>query len=178
MTMRRWFGAAVLALAGFLPGLSSAAGVDYGQEPPASVIVDHGGLEWIWAGPCSRGGDSCGVSTELFGFHDPSQTEWALWSDRGELITAFTGKCGSPWLSPFHNHCDQDDLVNGHIWHAFANDICSPPYFNGCEAGTTETFFVRDHIGTVAEPQALALSLAGIAMIGWARRRRQLALAA
>ena len=126
-------------------------------------------MEWIWAAPCSNGLDSCGAPTELFGAHDPSQAEWALWSDLAELIIAFTGKRGSPWLPPFHNHCDQADLVDGHIWHAFANDLCDPLYVNGCEEGSTEIFFVRDHIGAVADPHALVLSLAGIAMIGWAR---------
>lgn len=169
--------ASLLALAGSAfattangPSFASNAGVDFGNPPPASVIVANGGLEWIWAAPCSEGPGSCGAPTHHSGFRTPTLAEWATWADRATLVAAFTGKCGSPWMSGFHNHCDGSDLANGHIWGAAVNGICDPSYFNGCVAGTTESFLVRG----VPEPQTYALMAAGLGLVGFmARRRRQ-----
>lgn len=174
------FSAALLALSGSVFALSTVAGggaagpspmagADYNTPPPASVLVVHGGYEWIWAAPCSEGPGSCGAPSHLFGFDTPTDAQWGTWASRSDLVAAFSGKCGSPYMSAFHSHCDGTDFTNGHIWHAFANGICDPAYFNGCEAGTTESFLVR----AVPEPQTYALMLAGIGLVGWAARRRR-----
>lgn len=150
-------------------GPNPMAGADYNTPPPSSVIVSHGGYEWIWAAPCSEGAGSCGAPSHLFGFDTPTSDQWATWASRADLLAAFSGKCGSPYMSAFHNHCDVGDATNGHIFHAFANGICDPSYFNGCEAGTTESFLVR----AVPEPQTYALMVAGLGLVGWVARRRR-----
>lgn len=148
------------------------AGVDFGTAPPSSVIVLHGGKEWIWAAPCSEGADSCGAPTPHSGFNTPTAADWGTWADRSALVAAFNDPqlCGSPWMSSIHNHCDSSDLVNGHIWQA--PGLCDPNYFNGCEAGTTETFYVRS-VGAIPEPETYALMIAGLSVVGWMTRRRQ-----
>lgn len=181
--MRRSLYALFLVALAAVAGPVSAAGVTYNTPPPASVIVVEGGLEWIWAAPCAAVDPSCGTPGPLpiQGFRVATDSEWAAaWTDRAELVAAFViggvAKCGSPWMSSFHDHCDVQDLQNGHIWHAFANGICNPSYFNGCEASTTETFLVRGARGQVPEPGTLALL--GLGLSGLALRRRSRSLRA
>lgn len=153
-------------------GFEALAGATFGMDPPASVIVVHGGLEWIWAAPCSSGPGSCGAPTPHHGFDIPTAADWGTWANLSTLVNAFTVPatlCGSPWMSQFHNHCDVSDLQNGHIWHA--TGLCDPAFFNGCEAGTTESFFVRG--APIPEPETYALMAAGLGLVGWMGRRRQ-----
>ena len=88
------------------------------------------------------------------------------------MVAAFDNPqlCGSPWMSSHHSHCDSGDLAIGHIWHA--TGLCDPAAFNGCEAGTAETFYVRD-AGPIPEPETYALMIAGLGVVGWMTRRRQ-----
>lgn len=172
--MRRSLSALFVAVAAAVAPSAFAAGVTFGQEPDPNVLVLRDNLEWAWAAPCSEGPGTCGAPSQILGFRDPTQQEWAdSFLDRNDLIAAFTGptRCASPWLSSFHSHCDVGDLTNGHIWHAFANSICNPAYFNGCEAGTTETFLVRG--AAVPEPETLALMLTGLGLGTLVGRRRQ-----
>lgn len=158
-------------------GAVSAAAPNYGQTPPNDVIILSGGYEWIWAAPCSPVDPSCGKPDQAFGFHIPSAAEWlASFADRAALMAAFTDPnggaiCGSPWMSSTHNHCDFQDATNGHIFQVVqTSDICDPNYFNGCSAATTESFLVRGG-NLVPLPATLYLMLAGLTMIGVARRR-------
>ena len=156
----------------FADRIQPLAGATFGLEPPSSVIVAHGGKEWIWAAPCASADPSCGKPTPHHGFADPTAADWATWADRAALIAAFTTPsggplCGSPWMSSFHSHCDYSDMTHGHIWHAGA--LCDPAYFDGCVASTTETFYVRG----VPEPETYALMLAGLGLVGFMARRRQ-----
>lgn len=172
--MRRTLSALFVAIAAAMAPSAFAAGVNFGQEPDPSVLVVRGGLEWIWAAPCSEGPDSCGAPSQILGFRDPTQGEWlASFTDLADLIAAFTlpsggARCGSPWLNATYNHCDYSDLQNGHIWHSA---FCNPAYFNGCEARTTETFLVRG--ASVPEPETLALMLTGLGLGTLVGRRRQ-----
>lgn len=155
--------------------IEPTAGPNFGLPPPASVIVSHGGLEWIWAAPCASDPPSCGTPTPAHGFDDPTAAQWALWATRGDLVTAFTlspgvAICASPWMSAFHSHCDYSDAVNGHIWQA--TGLCDPAFFNGCVASTTETFFVR-RAQVVPEPHTVSLVLAGLGVAGLIRQRRR-----
>lgn len=170
--MRRLLISFLFSALAMLSGSSFAAGATFGQIPPDSVIVHRAGLDWIWAAPCSPAAGSCGQPTEMFGFHIPTTTEWLdSFLSRADLIAAFSvGNCGSPWMSPFHSHCDFNDLSNGHIYQAAT--FCDPNYYNGCLAGTTETFFVRQGNG-VPEPTAISLILAALGMAGFMSRRRR-----
>ena len=175
--MRRYLFAvlmATLTLVGMAPAAFAAA-PNFGLEPDPNVLVDRIGLEWIWAAPCASEDPSCGKPTPHHGFREPTAQEWTdAWADLTDLVNAFITQngqlCGSPWMSPFHNHCDSSDFVNGHIWHAFG--LCNPSYFNGCEASTTESFYVRVGEARVPGPATLALVLSGLGLAGWMSRRR------
>ena len=148
------------------------AGSDFGNPPPADVIVTHAGMQWIWAGPCSMGPGSCGPSTPMHGFDNPTASDWATWADLATFAAAFTNGsggalCGAPWMNSVHSHCDYSDMSNGHIWNA--PGLCDPGYYDGCSAGTTETFFIR----AVPEPQTYALMIAGLGLVGVLARRRR-----
>ena len=143
--------------------------------PDPSVIISHAGMEWVWAAPCASQDPSCGAPTPAFGFDNPTQDQWATWASRADLMTAFDNGngaaiCASSYFGSGYSHCDWNDALNGHIWHAYANGICDPAYFNGCEAATTETFYVRG----VPEPETYALMLAGLGLVGFVARRRKL----
>lgn len=142
---------------------------------PPDVIISHAGNEWVWAAPCAAEDPSCGKPTPMYGFDNPTQNQWATWADRAELIAAFTAPngsaiCASAYFGSGYSHCDMNDAVNGHIWHAYANGICDPSYFDGCVASTTETFYVR----AVPEPETYALMIAGLGLVGYIARRRKL----
>lgn len=149
--------------------LSPADDVDPG------LIITHAGNEWVWAAPCAAEDPSCGKPTPMYGFDNPTQDQWATWADRAELIAAFTDAggnaiCASAYFGSGYSHCDMGDAMNGHIWHAYANGICDPSYFDGCVAPTTETFYVR----AVPEPETYALMIAGLGLVGYMTRRRKL----
>ena len=175
--MRRTLAALAFTTLAAWTAPSFAAGITFGQEPDPSVLVARAGLDWIWAAPCSSGPGSCGAPTLHHGFRLPTLAEWtAGFVDRPDLVAAFTlpngaARCGSPWMSATHNHCDMGDLMNGHIYQAIG--FCNPAYFNGCEAGTTESFLVRRGAPVPApEPATLFLVVTGLALTAGATRRR------
>jgi len=69
-----------------------------GQEPPASVLVSAGGLDWAWANPCSGTPSECGGGQGgilLFGgWRYATDAEWlfhvpgapALKADKGHPL--------------------------------------------------------------------------------------------
>ncbi len=143
-----------------------------------SVIVNRGGLEWVWASPCAPEQPSCGATLDLTlnggGWSLPTQQQWLdSFADRLDLYNAFNPEsgqlCASGYWNSGYSHCDASDLFNGHIWHSA---FCDPNYFNGCEASTTEAFLVRSAGPAVPEPNTLALLSTALAGgIGVFRRR-------
>ena len=141
-----------------------------GQTPDASVIVDVGGLEWVYASPCAPGGCS---NVQLHdGFTFATDAQWnASFGSIASLVAAFTNadsstKCASTYFDVTYDHCDIGDAANGYIWHS----PLAPDAFHG-DHGQAETFLVRG-AAVVPEPGSVLLMLSGIAALALVSRRR------
>ena len=165
----------LLAFAATFSGAASAVTM-LGQAPDASVIVQAGGYEWVYAGPCAGTGPSCGPVVLHHDFNFASAEQWnASFSSVDALMAAFeynmwtgTGLCAAPYFSTVYNHCDFGDAAAGYIWNsplAFSEGHRTNP------AG--ETFLVRaiDVPAEVPEPASLALFALGLAGAAAARRK-------
>jgi hypothetical protein len=162
--------AAAMAIGVLMTGPAFALS-DLGNPPPASVIVTHGGLEWVWANPCEGIPDTdCGVNGNLGvllhdGFHFASAAEWGVWADLATFQAAFAGgQCASPQFSKSFDHCDLGDMMAGFIWG-------SPLAPDASHRDNThaETFLVR----AVPEPATLGLMAIGLGLMGFVARRRR-----
>lgn len=156
----------LVAAAALLGGAApSQARTHLGEEPPGSVLVERGTLQWVWAAPCATLDPSCDAPLQHHRFRIPGRQEWlASFNDMLDLVQAFTlsdgnPRCGSPWFSPTYDHCDLGDLQIGAVWHSA---LCTPGDAN-CNHPNSESFLVR----AVPEPQALVLMAAGLALLGW-----------
>jgi hypothetical protein len=106
---------------------------------PDDLIVNHAGLDWVWASPCIQGGCSN---------PDPNNQEGWRFATQEELQNAPTceafdngAKCASQYFDPIYSHCD---LVN-----CQANQIGSAPgepCINGVYSGFCESFYVRGEL--------------------------------
>lgn len=142
-----------------------------GPVPP-EVIVNAGGLEWVWASPCAPTGPSCGADiVGENGFRLATIDEWlASFTDNIDLYNQFEGgaKCASPYFSSGWTHCDPSDVLAGYVWGA------PPPISNGLgfnDNPLAEGFLVRGASG-VPEPSTLSLfGLALATVVAWRRRK-------
>lgn len=157
---------AVAIGAALITGQAGAATL-LGQTPAASVIVDAGGLEWVWASPCAPGGCSNIQLHDGFGYATDAQWN-ASFTSLSALAAAFTNgdgsnKCASTYFDVTYDHCDMINIVQGQVWHS---PLSSQP-----DVSFAETFLVR--ASAVPETDSVVLMLAGVAALAALARRRK-----
>ncbi len=157
----------------FVADLAPASGPLLGQTPPANLIVQAGGLDWVWAAPCAPIQPSCDPGGVVFhdGFGIPTAAQWTnSWPSLAALVAAFTpggGQlCASPYFSTSYSHCDSGDLIEGAIWHAPA-----PIGLEFTDDPAAESFLVRGAVAAVPEPATIGLVLTGLALAFRVRRK-------
>jgi hypothetical protein len=137
--------ASLLAVVTAMPAQAASL---LGQAPHQLVIVNAGGLEWVWASPCAGEQPSCDGKGDLgdvlhhgFGFASPEQWN-ASFASLSALDSAFNPAggqlCAATYFSQDWDHCNTGDLRGGFVWH-------SPLAPTGTERnnGSSETFLVR-----------------------------------
>ena len=115
-----------------------ARAANLGQPVPASVIVVHNGLEWVWASPCALNGCTSGIDVGHDGFRFATVAEWAL----RPPVSAFRtpDKCASPWFDHTWNHCDWNDASQStddyyHTWFGLSTYGSAPANVGGAAGG-------------------------------------------
>jgi len=165
MRFRLVAAALLLCAAAFTASAASMIGID----PPSSVIVYAGGLEWVYAAPCAPGG--CGTITLHHGFRLPTTSEWtSSFSNLSDVYNQFSTpsqKCASPYFSNQHDHCDFGDTQQGYVY-----DSPFAPNDSYRYASWAETFLVRGEGGQIPEPATYMLVGVGLSAVALIRRRR------
>lgn len=102
---------------------------------PASVIIQHNGLDWVWASPGLAGGWDQAINIGQDGFFYATPEQWALRPTADAFGTSSNFKCAAPYFSYSANFCNYGDAVNGNVF----SEPC-------CEGGihpNSDTWLVR-----------------------------------
>ena len=151
----------ILAISAFLLCGSAFGASLLGVDPHPSLVVNKGGIDWVWAAPCAPGG--CGTITLHHDWKLPTATDWAVWSDLDQFFNAFntpTKLCGAAYFSNQYDHCDASDVAAGYVYNS---PLAAGPQY--AADGLAETFLVRGEAAVVPEPGSFALLGIGLAAV-------------
>lgn len=167
-------GMSVFACAAALSGGSASAVTLLGQAPDASVIVQAGGLEWVYAGPCAGAEPSCAVVQLHHDFGFATTAQWnASFSNLSALVAAFNTtngvRCAATYFNTVYDQCDLPDAQAGYVW----NSPLAPSVEHATNPAS-ETFLVRAGAAVpAAVPEPGSLALIGLGVMGFAASRRR-----
>jgi hypothetical protein len=165
MTFKHALVAAGLLVAGVFGSTTESRAVTLAAVPD-NLIVNHSGLEWVCASPCSGG-----CSTIDFSFQGPlgwrfaTEAEFLLHPVLDSFVDALQPsgyKCAAEYFDSDYIHCDPSDFENGALT-SLPND------------DSWDTLLVRDQLGATAipVPAALPLLLSGLLGLGALGVRRR-----
>jgi hypothetical protein len=146
-----------------------------GIEPPADLIVQAGGLEWVWAAPCMPNSPGCTALPDNFvvlsnRFELPTSEQWnASFAGIDALMGAFktssiTIRCSAAYFFSYNDICNQEDAESGYIWNS---PLAPDDTYRFNEA--SETFLVRT---PVPEVGTFTLMMFGLGLVAGMYRRR------
>lgn len=151
----------LIALA--LLGTGSAQALPILDPLPDSLVIEHNGLLWAWAGPIAAN-DWSGINTlyapELHeGWRFATDLEMAARPSAADFLNADGSlRCASAYWNSYFTHCDYNDGLSGLV-----SSVRNGSYY--------ETWYVRGLAAQVPEP--MTLSVLGLGLLGLAGLRRR-----